>query len=106
MGLVEEFLEKHRIGEPIFLKLFELKKDKLIEVLKKVLASYPRPMDIFEDGTPRVTKITEDDVPDKIFVACYDVIVITSTGIRFKPEHKNEERVLDFNEFFTLGDMI
>lgn len=105
MGMLEQYMEKHRIGQPIFLKLFELNKDKLLQVIKSILTDHPDSIDLIENG-PRVTKTIVDDMPDTIKIAIYGVIIITSLGIGFKPEHGHEHRVFAFDKFFTLGESI
>lgn len=104
MGMVEEYIEKSRIGQPTFLKLFDLDKEKQIQVIKSILSDHTDSVSLFNDN-PRVTKTIVDDMPDTIKIAIYDAIIINSLGISFKPENGNVKRILSFDKFFTLGDL-
>ena len=65
MSIVEEYQEKHRIGFPTFKKLFNLKMDKLIEVLKDVCADHKEASEVLNEK-PNSYKFIENDEPTKI----------------------------------------
>lgn len=101
MDAVQEYLEKHRIGFPTFEKLFNLKKDELLKVLKDICIERKYD-DILEDSS-NIYKYIENDLPTKIRVCSWSSIEITPTGIYYKPEHGNGHDIALFNKFFVLN---
>jgi hypothetical protein len=102
MDIVEEYLEKHRIGFPTFEKLFGLKMDKLLEVVYEITSHHEKSKYILNEK-PRVYKEIENDEPKKIIIASWGSLEITPTGIYHKPEHGCGDDVVLFNKFFTLS---
>lgn len=102
MSTVEEYLEKHRVGFPTFEKLFNLKMDKLLDVVKEISSHHEKAKYIL-DEKPNVYKNIENDEPKKIIISSWGSLEITPTGIYHKPEHGFGEDVVLFTKFFALS---
>lgn len=101
MNAVEEYLEKHRIGFPTFEKLFNLKKEELLKVLREICIE-KKYEDILENSS-NVYKYIENDLPTKIRVCSWSSVEITPTGIYYKPEHGDGHSITLFHKFFVLN---
>jgi hypothetical protein len=100
-NLVQNFEEHYQIGNAIFLKLFQLKKDDLIKVMSDMFSDSKRVLDIFENN-PTVIKTLRDDEPDTIEIYCYDKLEISWWGVKYKPEHGQSTTIIKFNKFFNV----
>lgn len=101
MSLVQKYKEQYEIGFPIFQKLFQLKKDDFIKVMKDIFQENKSVMVILENK-PRVIKTLNDDEPEEMQIHFYSSILINYTGVRFKPEHGSLEMILKFDKFFNV----
>ncbi len=97
----EKLVEDYEIGLEILKKIFLLPKEELIEYLKE-LSQDDMYLEILENN-PKVTKITEDDIPDKITLNFYNNIIIKPFGITLKSEYGSERDLIKFNKFFSCG---
>ncbi len=102
MSLEEEYQQRYEIGFPIFEKLFHLKKDDFIRVMKDIFADNESVLRILENS-PSVVKTIRDDEPQEITVYFYDGIEINYSGVRYKPEHGSATTILKFDKFFNLN---
>jgi len=101
MTLEQKYKEQYEIGFPIFQKLFQLKKDDFIKVMKDIFQENKSVMVILENK-PRVIKTLNDDEPEEMQIHFYSSILINYTGVRFKPEHGSLEMILKFDKFFNV----
>lgn len=101
-SVVSEIENKYKQGMVHLTKLFAMPKDQLIEVVKRIVGDKV-PNHVFEGS---VKKISDDDVPDKISIRFYDSIEIGAFGISYQPEHGTSRSIVDFNEFFTIPEII
>ena len=101
MSLEQKYKEQYEIGFPIFKKLFQLKKDDFIKVMKDIFQDNKSVMVILENK-PRVIKTLNDDEPEEMQIHFYSSILINYTGVRFKPEHGSLEMILKFDKFFNV----
>lgn len=99
--LAEKYQKEYEIGFTIFMKLFQLKKDNLIKVMKYIFKDNKSVLRIL-DNIPRVIKIIDNDIPNEITINCYDGITINYFGVTYKPEHGAINLILKFDEFFNL----
>lgn len=99
--LEQKYKEQYEIGFLTFQKLFQLKKDDFIKVMKDVFQDNKSVMKILENR-PRVIKTLYDDEPEEMQIHFYSSILINYTGIRFKPEHGSLEMILKFDKFFNV----
>lgn len=99
---MSEYLEKHNVGFPTFEKLFNLKKEKLIEVLKEICVNHKEALDVLNEK-PNIYKYIENDDPTKIKICSWSTIEITSIGISYKAEHGQLKGFVFFDKFFTLN---
>lgn len=97
--------EKYNMGQPILIKLGELKKDELIEAIKKICSGDSAALEVLENN-PSVVKIISDDVISEININWYDKINISPFGINYKPEHGGGRTIVNFNETFTLDNIL
>lgn len=93
--------EKYEAGYPKFRALFNLKRDDLVTVLKRVLSEHHGAMEIL-NNKPSVKKTIVNDIEEEIFISFYATIHIDPFGIRYKPEHGSYDYLVHFNNFFTL----
>jgi len=100
--MIQEYMEKHRIGFPTFEKLFNLKQERLIEVLKDVCQHHKNASELLNEK-PNSYKFIENDEPTKIKLCSWSTLEITPTGIYYKGEHAHSSDVVLFNKFFVLG---
>jgi len=101
MSEVNDIVENYKIGLPIFEKLFNLKRDKLIEVLKDICSEHKRAMENLENN-PSVNKESRNDEPYSLKIYNWSTIEIGAMGIYFKPEHEPGDYIVRFNKFFKL----
>ncbi len=101
MNLEQKYKEQYEIGLPIFQKLFQLKKDDFIKVMKYIFEDNSNVMEILENK-PRVIKKLVDDEPEDIKICFYSSIEITYFGVKYKPEHGVSEMILKFDKFFNI----
>ena len=92
--------QNHRIGLPIFKKLFEMNSKELKIKLSQICGNLV-PDHVF-DGHAVVIKVSMNDEPYSIEVFAYDSLLISPFGINFNPEHSSGKTVVEFNEFFKL----
>jgi len=102
MDMVEEYLEKYKVGFPTFEKLFNLKKDELLKILRELCSHDKNCEEVLEDNS-NVYKSIENDKPTKIKICSWSTIEVTPTGIYYKPEHGTGKDIVLFNKFFTLS---
>lgn len=93
--------EKYEIGFPILEKLFNLKKEELIELLKDIFEENDSVLEILENK-PSVIKTLKDDKADNIAIHFYGSIEINFFGIFYKPEHGSGNYLVRFNKYFKL----
>lgn len=101
MTLEQKYKEQYEIGFPIFQKLFQLKKDDFIKVMKDIFKNNLEVMKILENK-PKVIKTLNDDEPEDIKICFYDIIEVTYLGVRYKPEHGDSYMILRFDKFFNV----
>ncbi len=101
MSIEQKYKEQYEIGFPIFEKLFQLKKDDFIKVMKDIFQDNQKVMEILENK-PRVIKTLTDDEPEDIKIHFYSSIEVSYFGIRYKPEHGVSDIVLKFDKFFNV----
>lgn len=101
MSLVEEYKKNYEIGFPMFEKLFKLKKDDFIKVMRDIFKNDAKVLEIL-DNKPTVIKNLEDDIPNQISIHFYSSILIDYTGVRYKPEHGCMYPILKFDKFFNF----
>jgi len=101
MSLEQKYKEQYEIGFPIFEKLFQLKKDDFIKVMKDIFKDNKSVMEILENK-PRVIKTLNDDEPEEMQIHFYSSVLINYAGVRFKPEHGSLEMILKFDKFFNV----
>lgn len=99
--LEQEYEEKYKVGFPIFKKLFELKKNDFVKVMKDIFRDNESVIEILENK-PTVFKTIRDDEPQDIKVCFYSSIEITYVGVSYKPEHGASHYILKFDRFFNL----
>ncbi len=100
MSKADEFQKQYEIGLPIFKELFNLNKVELKEKLKSICGD-KCDSDVIEHGG--VTKIIEDDEPSSIKLGYYgSCLSISPFGIYFQPEHRDNKKIVEFNEHFVL----
>lgn len=87
--------EKYEIGFPILEKLFNLKKEELIELLKEIFDDNDSVLEILENK-PSVIKTIKDDKADNIAIHFYGSIEINFFGIFYKPEHGSGTYLVKF----------
>jgi hypothetical protein len=100
--IIDNYLEKYNVGFPTFEKLFNLKSDRLIEVLQDICSDHTKASELLTEN-PNVTKTIENDMPTKIRLSSWDGLEILPTGINFIPEHGSGYSIVLFNKFFTLN---
>ena len=100
-----ELEARYNHGVGILTQLQALSSAEIIEKLRTILPTSHRAhtevLDYWGKGV-HVTKVIADDVADEIRVNFYDTIKIHPFGINYQPEHRNEERILEFNQHFVL----
>ena len=101
MTLEQKYKEQYEVGFPIFQKLFQLKQDDFIKVMKDVFNDNKSVLEILENK-PKVIKTLEDDEPEKIGIHFYSSISIDFVGVRYKPEHGASDMILKFDKFFNV----
>lgn len=101
MTLSEKYEQQYEIGFPMFEKLFQLKKDDFIRVMKDIFQDDKSVLEILENK-PSVVKTLRNDEPEKITIYFYDGIEIDYTGVSYKPEHGSPTKILKFDKFFNL----
>jgi hypothetical protein len=101
MNLEQKYQEQYETGFPIFEKLFQLKKDDFIKVMKDIFQDNKSVMEILENK-PKVIKTLNDDNPEEIKICFYSSIEVTYFGVRYKPEHGVSNMVLKFDKFFNI----
>jgi|688.fasta_scaffold693832_2 hypothetical protein len=97
----EQYEKQYEIGFPIFQKLFQLKKDDFIKVMKDIFQDNQKVMEILENK-PRVIKTLINDEPEDIKIHFYSSIEITYFGVKYKPEHGVSDMILKFDKFFNV----
>jgi hypothetical protein len=101
MNLEQKYQEQYEIGFPIFQKLFHLKKDDFIKVMKDIFQDNQKVMEILENK-PKVIKTLNDDKPEDISIYFYSSIIIDYSGVKYKPEHGSMNIILKFDKFFNI----
>jgi hypothetical protein len=101
MTLEQKYKEQYEIGFPIFQKLFQLKKDDFIKVMKDIFQDNKSVLEILENK-PKVIKTLNDDEPEEIAIHFYSSISINYFGVRYKPEHGASDMILKFDKFFNV----
>lgn len=101
MDLAQKYQEQYEIGFPMFEKLFQLKKDDFIKVMKDIFQDNLKVMEILENK-PGVTKILKNDEPEEISIHFYSSIRINYQGVRYQPEHGVSDIILRFDKFFNI----
>ena len=101
LTLEQKYKEQYEAGFPVFDKLFQLKKDDFIKVMKDIFQDNESVMGILENK-PRVVKTLNDDEPEEMQIHFYSSISVNYAGVRFKPEHGSSEMILKFDKFFNV----
>jgi hypothetical protein len=104
MSFKEKYIEQNKISFDIFNKLFELKKDDFIKVMKYIFKDNKDILQLLEKGN--IIKTIIDDKPDSIVINFYDEIVINCSGIYYNPEYGIPNVILKCNEFFNIEDAL
>lgn len=102
MDMVAQYIERYNIGFPTFEKLFNLKKDELLIILREVCHKDNQYKEVLEDNS-NVYKSIENDLPTKIKICSWSTIEVTPTGIYYKPEHGQGHDIVLFDKFFVLN---
>jgi len=89
------------VGFPIFKKLFDLKKDDFITVMKCIFSENEDVLEIL-NSNPSVNKKLRNDEPQEISVFFYSGIKITYFGVDFQPEHGSASTILRFNNLLNI----
>jgi hypothetical protein len=101
--MAASFEEEYEIGLPVFQKLFEMKKDELVQTVKDICEPYAPSDDFFNDNiSVYVTKTIVDDSPSEIFISAYNNLIISPFGINIKV-HGITKNLVRFNKYFTLN---
>lgn len=100
-NLTQKFEEHFEIGNPIFLKLFHLKKDDLIKVMSDMFSDDKSILELVQNN-PTVIKTLKNDEPDTMKICYYDALEISWWGVKYKPEHGSSTTILKFNKFFNV----
>lgn len=108
METLEQLKKNYEIGLPVLEKLFKLNKQELLPLLKKICEGIipDHYNHLFEIKNAQVTKVTVDDEANKITVNFYDCLEITPLGIYIQPEHGDNQKIISFNETFTLDKLL
>jgi hypothetical protein len=101
MTLEEKFQQQYEIGFPIFEKIFKLKKDDLIALMKDIFQDEPKSMELLENN-PIVTKKITNDKPEEVKISFYSSIIVNYFGIYYKPEHGGHNMFLKFDKFLNV----
>lgn len=105
MTLLEKINEQYEIGYPIFQKLFQLRKEELIKVLKDIFQDNEILLEIL-GRNPKVIKTLSNDEPEEVSLHFYSSITINYSGIRYTPEHGESILYLDFDKFFDIDAVL
>ena len=97
----EKFQQQYEIGFPIFEKIFKLKKDDLITLMKDIFQDEPKSMELLENN-PIVTKKITNDEPEEVKISFYSSIIVNYLGIYYKPEHGGHNMFLKFDKFLNV----
>lgn len=93
---VEKYWQDHLTGQPVLEKLFELKTDKLLALLRDVLHDDKFALGVLNNKAS-ITKTIVNDKPKNIMIRFYDELLIDSHGI------STYRRVLvKFDKFFNI----
>lgn len=95
--LIKIYKKKYEVGFATFEKLFNLKSEELIIVLKEIFTEYDYVLEIL-NNSPKVLKQLENDVPAEIKINFYKGLVINAYGINYGPQKK----LIEFNKFFKI----
>jgi len=108
MDTMDQIKRDYELGLPVLTKIFELKKDKPIPLVKKVCQGVisEHYNHLFEPKNVRVTKKTVDDEVSEIRIEFYDALLISPMGIHLSPENGANKKIIAFNETFTLENLI
>jgi hypothetical protein len=104
MTLEEKFKQQYEIGFPIFEKIFKLKKDDLIALMKDIFQDEPKSMELLGNN-PIVTKKITDDEPVEVKISFYSSIIVNYFGISYKPEHGGSNMFLKFDKFLNVDSL-
>ena len=96
----QQIQENYMAGEKTFLKLFNMPKTELLELLKEICGTKVSE-DVLENSSNVYKEIT-NDVPQKLIIASWDKLEITPFGIKYVKEHGQSTQIIDFNKFFTI----
>lgn len=99
--LIKIYKEKYEVGFATFEKLFNLKSEELIIVLKEIFTEYDYVLEILNNST-KVLKQLENDVPDEIKLISYKSLIINAYGINYVPEYGPQKKLIEFNKFFKI----
>lgn len=104
MDMVEEYLEKYKVGFPTFEKLFNLKKDELLKILRELCSHdvLKKPMFSFQKITVMFINLSKT-ISQQNKNMLWSTIEVTPTGIYYKPEHGTGKDIVLSNKFFTLS---
>jgi hypothetical protein len=100
MTLEQKKKRQHEIGFSILNKLFRLKKNKLIKVLKGIFKDNEPVLKILADRAV-VQKILENDQPVSLSIYYHNSIHINHLGIRYKTEDFAPYMIFEFDKSFS-----
>lgn len=101
MTHVEGIIEKMRVGQPTFNKLFEMKKDDLLVKLKDICTNNEKIMEVLTDK-PNLYREIGDDTPNEMKFCSWSTVIINPIGIYYKAEHGNSNLIISFDKYFNL----
>jgi len=88
-------------GLLIIKQLFELSDKSLLKLIKEIVGD--KYNDILNNN-PTVTRIIENEIPIRIEITYYDILIIEWYGIDINsPEEGYTKRIRNFDEFFNLN---
>ena len=101
MSSVEIMIERMRVGQPTFNKLFEMKKDDLIVKLKDICSNNEKILEVLNEK-PNLYREIGDDTPNEMKFCSWNTVIINTLGISYKAEHGNPNLVISFDKYFNL----
>lgn len=101
----QKFMEDYNIGQNIFKKLYDLKKEDFIIIMKDMFQDNKNVMEILEDN-PKLNKTLIDDTPQTICIYYYSSLEINWSGVKYKPEHGESKTLIKFDKYFNIDNAL
>lgn len=100
MSQIGEIEKEYNRSRPIFKKLFNMKCDKIKEIVKNILKQYDIEFCNFIDEADVVKELTNDE-PWSIKINYYDQVSISFMGIYYNKEHCTSKLVTKLYDEFV-----